>query len=158
LCAQKLLRNYLGSCLTSTRLALDTAPTTPNPADRDHDVVAVVLAPCRLCVRGGRLQNSRPKVWYCSPCQRVTMMARVAELVVSAEAFSLTAPIDVWRRSSAAGSPLEMADGIDDAALARVMRSVPLDAAVLAGSAVALLVAGYLLIYILVFIPRGSVG
>ena len=36
---------------------------------------------------------------------------------------------------------LEVADDIDDAALARVMRSVPLGAAVLAGSAVALLVA-----------------
>ena len=59
---------------------------------------------------------------------------------------------------SAADSPLEVADDIDDAALARVMRRVPLGAAVLAGSAVALLVAGYLLVYILVFIPRGTVG
>jgi hypothetical protein len=59
---------------------------------------------------------------------------------------------------SSADSPLEVADEIDDAALARVMRSVPLGAAVLAGSAVALLVAGYLLVYILVFIPRGTVG
>ena len=38
------------------------------------------------------------------------------------------------------------------------MRRVPIGAAVLAGSAVALLVTGYLLIYILVFIPRGTVG
>jgi hypothetical protein len=38
------------------------------------------------------------------------------------------------------------------------MRLVPLGAAVLAGSAVALLVAGYLFVYILVFIPRGMVG
>ena len=38
------------------------------------------------------------------------------------------------------------------------MRKVPLGAAVLAGSAVALLVAGYLLVYIFVFIPRGTVG
>ena len=52
----------------------------------------------------------------------------------------------------------EEADQVDEAALARVMRSVPLGAAVLAGSAVALLVLGYLLIYIFVFIPRGSVG
>jgi hypothetical protein len=49
-------------------------------------------------------------------------------------------------------------DQVDEAALARVMRSVPLGAAVLAGSAVALLVLGYLLIYLLIFIPRGSVG
>ena len=46
----------------------------------------------------------------------------------------------------------------NETALAGVMRSVPLGAAVLAGSAVALLVAGYLLVYILVFIPRGTVG
>jgi hypothetical protein len=59
---------------------------------------------------------------------------------------------------SSADSPFEVADDIDEAALARVMRTVPLGAAVLAGSAVALLVAGYLLVYILVFIPRGTVG
>ena len=59
---------------------------------------------------------------------------------------------------SAADSPLEVADDIDDEALANVMRTVPLGAGVLAGSAVALLVLGYLLIYILVFLPRGTVG
>jgi hypothetical protein len=61
-------------------------------------------------------------------------------------------------QSSSANMPLETTDEIDDAALTRVMRSVPLGAAVLAGSAVALLVTGYLLIYILVFIQRGTVG
>jgi hypothetical protein len=59
---------------------------------------------------------------------------------------------------SSTASPLDATDDIDPAALANVMRKVPLGAAVLAGSAVALLVAGYLLIYILVFIPRGTVG
>ena len=59
---------------------------------------------------------------------------------------------------SAADSPLEVADEIDEAALARVMRIVPLGAGVLAGAAVALLVLGYLAIYMLVFIPRGTVG
>ena len=59
---------------------------------------------------------------------------------------------------SAADSPSEVADEVDEAALVRAMRLVPLGAAVLAGSAVALLVIGYLLIYLLVFIPRGSVG
>jgi hypothetical protein len=61
-------------------------------------------------------------------------------------------------QSSASDSPLEVADDIDETALATVMRSVPLGAAVLAGSAVAILVVGYLLVYILVFIPRGTVG
>jgi hypothetical protein len=59
---------------------------------------------------------------------------------------------------SAADSNLEVADDVDETALASVMRTVPLGAAVLAGSAVALLVLGYLLIYMLVFIPRGTVG
>jgi hypothetical protein len=59
---------------------------------------------------------------------------------------------------SAADSNLEVADEVDEAALATVMRTVPLGAGVLAGLAVALLVLGYLLIYILVFIPRGTVG
>ena len=59
---------------------------------------------------------------------------------------------------SAADSSSEVADEVDEAALVRAMRLVPLGAAVLAGSAVALLVIGYLLIYLLVFIPRGSVG
>jgi hypothetical protein len=59
---------------------------------------------------------------------------------------------------SAADDPLEVADDVDEAALALVMRMVPLGAGVLAGGAVALLVLGYLLIYLLVFIPRGTVG
>jgi hypothetical protein len=59
---------------------------------------------------------------------------------------------------SSTASALQSADDIDPAALANVMRKVPLGAAVLAGSAVALLVAGYLLVYVLVFIPRGTVG
>jgi hypothetical protein len=60
--------------------------------------------------------------------------------------------------SSAADSPFDAADEVDEAALAAVMRYVPLGAGVLAGTAVALLVLGYLLIYALVFIPRGTVG
>lgn len=60
--------------------------------------------------------------------------------------------------SSAADAPFDAADDIDETALADVMRSVPLGAAVLAGTAVALLVLGYLAVYLLVFIPRGTVG
>ena len=59
---------------------------------------------------------------------------------------------------SAADAPSEVADNVDEAALAQVMRVVPLGAAVLAGTMVALLVIGYLLIYLLIFLPRGSVG
>jgi hypothetical protein len=59
---------------------------------------------------------------------------------------------------SAAASPIEVADDVDEESLAAVMRVVPLGAGVLAGSAVALLVLGYLAIYLLVFLPRGTVG
>jgi hypothetical protein len=59
---------------------------------------------------------------------------------------------------SAADSNLEVADDVDETALASAMRTVPLGAAVLAGSAVALLVLGYLLVYLFVFLPRGTVG
>lgn len=59
---------------------------------------------------------------------------------------------------STAQVPSEAADQVDEAALTQVMRVVPLGAAVLAGAAVALLVLGYLAIYLLVFLPRGPVG
>ncbi len=52
----------------------------------------------------------------------------------------------------------EVGDQIDEAALAEVMRVTPLGAGVLAGTAVALLVLGYLAIYLFVFLPRGTVG
>jgi len=55
-------------------------------------------------------------------------------------------------------SPSSDTDTIDPRALAEVMKTVPLGAGVLAGGAVALLVVGYLLIYLLVFLPRGTVG
>jgi len=60
--------------------------------------------------------------------------------------------------TSAADAANDAADAIDENALASVMRTVPLGAAVLAGSTVALLVGGYLLVYLLIFIPRGTVG
>jgi hypothetical protein len=59
---------------------------------------------------------------------------------------------------STAEVPSEAADEVDEAALAQVMRVVPLGAAVLAGTTVALLVIGYLAIYLLIFLPRGVVG
>jgi hypothetical protein len=49
-------------------------------------------------------------------------------------------------------------DEVDERQLAEVMRIVPWGAGVLAGSAVALLVLGYLVIYLFVFLPRGTVG
>jgi hypothetical protein len=64
-------------------------------------------------------------------------------------------PVDQPR---AADNPFEEPDQIDKAALAVVLRVVPLGTAVLAGSAVALLVLGYLAIYLLVFLPRGVNG
>ena len=59
---------------------------------------------------------------------------------------------------SAANSQSEVADEVDEAALDEVMRVVPLGAGVLAGAAVALMVLGYLAIYLFVFLARGPVG
>jgi hypothetical protein len=59
---------------------------------------------------------------------------------------------------STADVPSEAADEVNEAALAQVMRFVPLGAGILAGAAVALLVIGYLAIYLLAFLPRGAVG
>ena len=59
---------------------------------------------------------------------------------------------------SAANSPSEVADEVDEAALDEVMRVVPLGAGVLAGAAVALMVLAYLAIYLFVFLARGPVG
>ena len=61
-------------------------------------------------------------------------------------------------QTSASDAPPQVPDQVDEAALAEVMRVVPLGAGVLAGTAVALLVLGYLAIYLLVFLPRGPVG
>ena len=61
-------------------------------------------------------------------------------------------------QASAADVPSEIADQVDEAALTEVMRIVPLGAGVVAGVTVALLVIGYLAIYLLVFLPRGGVG
>jgi hypothetical protein len=65
---------------------------------------------------------------------------------------------DLCRSKFCSGVPPEIPDQVDEAALTEVMRVVPLGAGVLAGTAVALLVLGYLAIYLLVFLPRGPVG
>jgi hypothetical protein len=52
----------------------------------------------------------------------------------------------------------EVPDETDEAALLEVMSVVPLGAAVLAGTAVALTVLGYLAIYLFIFLARGPVG
>ena len=61
-------------------------------------------------------------------------------------------------QSAAADDPSEVPDEIDEAALREVMHVVPLGAAVLAGTAVALTVLGYLAIYLFIFLARGPVG
>ena len=61
-------------------------------------------------------------------------------------------------QTSASDVPPQVLDQVEEAALAEVMRVVPLGAGVLAGTAVALLVLGYLAIHLLVFLPRGPVG
>ena len=60
--------------------------------------------------------------------------------------------------TDSAASAREALDEIDSEALASVMRTVPLGAGLLAGGAVALLVLGYIAVYLLIFLPRGVVG
>ena len=67
-------------------------------------------------------------------------------------------PMIAANQSSTADVASDGADQVDEAALTEVMRVVPLGAGVVAGVAVALLVIGYLAIYLLVFLPRGGVG
>jgi hypothetical protein len=57
-----------------------------------------------------------------------------------------------------ASSLREGEDAIDEAALAQVMSEAPKGAVALAGAAVALLIIGWVLIYLFVFVPRGVVG
>jgi hypothetical protein len=64
-------------------------------------------------------------------------------------------PVD---QSPSTDNPFEAPDNIDETALTAVLRIVPLGAAVLAGTAVALLVLFYLAIYLFIFLPRGVVG
>ena len=74
------------------------------------------------------------------------------------QALAWGKPMNAADQSPDVYRPSEIADQIDEAALAEVMRVTPLGAGVLAGTAVALLVLGYLAIYLLVFLPRGAVG
>ena len=60
-------------------------------------------------------------------------------------------PVDQPRPTD---NPFQGPDDVDEAALTEVLRIVPLGAAVLAGSAVALVVLGYLAIYLLIFLRR----
>jgi hypothetical protein len=52
----------------------------------------------------------------------------------------------------------DAADGIDEAALERVMREVPRGAWALSGLTVGLLLLAWILIYAYVFLPRGMVS
>jgi hypothetical protein len=95
-----------------------------------------------------------------SPSPLVTFVEAHAEFNIAEVSWHSPGaePMNPADQSSDAYRPSEIADQIDEAALAEVMRVTPLGAAVLAGTAVALLVLGYLAIYLLVFLPRGPVG
>ena len=60
--------------------------------------------------------------------------------------------------TSTTSSQDQVRDDIDEKALAAAMQVVPLGAGAVSSIAVAMLVLGYLLIYVLVFVPRGVVG
>jgi hypothetical protein len=128
-----------------------------------------------LCLTPSRRQNNLPAPWMlttrwfalvavpkiCSCQKPITQGLDFANLyaeltfVVSSKLRVRRMPDDQPRASA---NLLEEPDDIDEAALTTVLRTVPLGAAVLAGGAVALLVLGYLIIYLLIFLPRGVVG
>jgi hypothetical protein len=54
--------------------------------------------------------------------------------------------------------PPEVSDPISEAELDRALEIAPKGALALAGAAVALLMLAYLLVYFLVFLPRGAVS
>jgi hypothetical protein len=105
-----------------------------------------ITARCQVC-KPFYIFDSRVKAWiFANPCAQLP-------LVVTSKIRARHMPVD-RADDNQFGEP----DDIDEAALAAVLRIVPLGAAVLAGSAVALVVLGYLAIYLLVFLPRGVVG
>ena len=60
---------------------------------------------------------------------------------------------------SAAQRPENVADPVDDAAaLERALAVVPRGAVALAGTALGLVMLGWLFVYFFVFLPRGAVG
>ena len=59
--------------------------------------------------------------------------------------------------SGEAEADIAGADG-DEEALAAALEDVPRGTIVVAGTAVALLMAGWFFVYLLIFLPRGSVG
>jgi hypothetical protein len=61
-------------------------------------------------------------------------------------------------RDSFAHDRDDAANGIDEAALERVMREVPKGAWALSGLTVGLMLLAWILIYAYVFLPRGMVG
>lgn len=68
--------------------------------------------------------------------------------------------MDLRAREGAAGiaGPGNAADDASGDAAAHQLRDVPQGAFALAGTAVGLLVIGWLLVYFFVFLPRGPVG
>jgi hypothetical protein len=61
-------------------------------------------------------------------------------------------------QSSSTDHPFEVPDEFNEIPLRDVMHLVPRGGGVLAGAAVALMVLGYLAIYLFVFLVRGPVG
>ena len=84
--------------------------------------------------------------------RRWSSAARMEALVMTCQTSK------IGRKQEQAIAALMTHRNVDEAALAEVMHVVPLGAGVLAGTAVALLVLGYLAIYLFVFLSRGPAG
>jgi hypothetical protein len=125
-------KNVAGSI---ARLVSETVPTAPRDKDASRDIgVSSSLSPTGAWILPIRMQNCgvcSNRRFGCDPCQSIN---RALPTIRSKSPTILMSRIGRGAASSALG------------------------AAVLAGSAVALTVLGYLAIYILVFLPRGVVG
>ncbi len=62
------------------------------------------------------------------------------------------------RFDQASRRPADLTDSVSEAELAQALKIAPKGALALAGTALALLMLGYLLVYFLVFLPRGVVS
>ena len=66
--------------------------------------------------------------------------------------------MSVPKQSPAAGKAVDVSDPVDEAALERVLKTVPQGAFALAGAALGLLMLAWLAVYFLVFLQRGPIN
>ena len=66
--------------------------------------------------------------------------------------------MSVPKQSPAADKAVDVSDPVDEAALERILKTVPQGALALAGTALGLLILAWLAVYFLVFLQRGPIS